>query len=313
MTASEERPATGDPGAGDRATGDDVEAFGRHLRAQGRRLGHARRRVLEGFAGLDRPVTAEELAARVPDVHVSSVYRSLVVLEELGLVAHVHLAHGPALYELAPAANMVHLVCEVCGRDVPVPPDVFDPVRDAHRHHLRVPPHRAPLRGRRPVHGVCRHGARTPPRRLTHTCRARSRVGVEATQCAEEADVASSEVARCCEQLAATARVWRCHAHPRWVHRHADLRRCRGPRGRRPGRVREAGGEGSRRQAGSDGGPGVGVHLRRPDAQLPGRVAARAATCSAGCWPPCSSGRGSARSVWPSCCLSSACCSPTGG
>ena len=121
MTGSEERPATA----------EEVEALGRHLRAQGRRLGHARRRVLEGFAGLDRPVTAEELAARVPDVHVSSVYRSLVVLEELGLVAHVHLAHGPALYELGPSANVVHLVCEVCGRDVPVPSDVFDPVRDA--------------------------------------------------------------------------------------------------------------------------------------------------------------------------------------
>src|SRR4051794_31544004 len=104
MTGSDER----------RASADEVEALGRHLRAQGRRLGHARRRVLEGFAGLDRPVSAEELAARVPDVHVSSVYRSLVVLEELGLVAHVHLAHGPALYELGPAANVVHLVCEVC-------------------------------------------------------------------------------------------------------------------------------------------------------------------------------------------------------
>ena len=119
MTGTGERPTT--PG--------DVEALGRNLRAQGRRLGHARRRVLEAFEAIDRPATAEELAATIPDVHVSSVYRSLVVLEELGLVSHTHLAHGPALYELGPAASVVHLVCEVCGRDVPVPSEVFDPVR----------------------------------------------------------------------------------------------------------------------------------------------------------------------------------------
>lgn len=148
-----------------RAELGEVEALGRHLRAQGRRLGHARRRVLEAFEGSDSPMTAEELAARLPDVHVSSVYRSLVVLEELGLVAHMHLAHGPALYELRPAATVVHLVCEVCGRDVPVPAEAFDAIRadiaaayDFHltAHHFAVVGRCTACLGEAPEH---RHGA----------------------------------------------------------------------------------------------------------------------------------------------------------
>lgn len=103
---------------------------GVRLRSEGRRLGQARRRVLEVLSTSEGPVTAEDLAAQLPDVHVSSVYRSLHVLEELGLVTHTHLAHGAALYELGAAGRTVHLVCEVCGRAVEVPVEYFDGVRD---------------------------------------------------------------------------------------------------------------------------------------------------------------------------------------
>ena len=75
------------------------------VRAAGLRMGSARRQVIEVLDGLDGPLTAEEVAAQIPDVHVSSVYRPLNVLEELGVVRHVHLAHGPALYELTDVAD----------------------------------------------------------------------------------------------------------------------------------------------------------------------------------------------------------------
>jgi len=100
------------------------------VRAAGLRMGAARRQVIEVLDALDGPVTAEDVAARLPDVHVSSVYRSLNVLEELGVVRHVHLAHGPARYELTDVADRVrHLVCEQCGRDVVVPSALFDDLR----------------------------------------------------------------------------------------------------------------------------------------------------------------------------------------
>ncbi len=97
------------------------------LRSGNRRIGRARRRVVEALGERNGPTTAEELAERLPDVHPSSVYRSLSVLEELGFVRHVHLAHGPALYELADTVSSIrHLVCEVCGRTVQVPVELFD-------------------------------------------------------------------------------------------------------------------------------------------------------------------------------------------
>jgi Fur family transcriptional regulator, ferric uptake regulator len=99
------------------------------LRAGNHRMGRARRLVVEALGHASGPVTAEHLIAALPDVHPSSVYRALVVLEELGLVRHVHLAHGAALYELSERISSVrHLVCEVCGRTVQVPADLFEAV-----------------------------------------------------------------------------------------------------------------------------------------------------------------------------------------
>jgi Fur family ferric uptake transcriptional regulator len=91
-------------------------------------MGGARRRVIGALAARGAPVTADELAGDLPDVHVSTVYRTLAVLEDVGLVTHVHLAHGPAVYELGHLGGH-HLVCSTCGRDLVVPDAVFDEVR----------------------------------------------------------------------------------------------------------------------------------------------------------------------------------------
>ena len=91
-------------------------------------MGSARRQVIEALERAG-PVTAEEVAARLPDIPVSSVYRSLNVLEELGVVRHVHLAHGPALYELPTSPTRSATSPASCGRDIVVPSPLFDEVR----------------------------------------------------------------------------------------------------------------------------------------------------------------------------------------
>ncbi len=106
-----------------------LEGAADRLRSQGLRLTRQRRQVIEALARSDPPTSAEELAALLPDVHPSSVYRSLAALEEVGVIRHVHLAHGPARYEIVPAEDTRHLVCEVCGRHVVVPAGVLDDVR----------------------------------------------------------------------------------------------------------------------------------------------------------------------------------------
>jgi Fur family transcriptional regulator, ferric uptake regulator len=104
------------------------------LRAQGRRLSAARRLVLDAVFGAGRPVRAEEIAAgvggRLPRSDLSSVYRNLEVLEDLGLVRHMHLGHGPGLY--APASSdHEYLLCERCFAFRTVPAGTLAPVHDA--------------------------------------------------------------------------------------------------------------------------------------------------------------------------------------
>ncbi len=63
--------------------------------------------------------TPDEVLARVRSnadgVNVSTVYRSLELLEELGLVRHAHLGAGPPTWHPADHAPHLHLVCHTCG------------------------------------------------------------------------------------------------------------------------------------------------------------------------------------------------------
>jgi len=47
-------------------------------------------------------------------VNITTVYRSLDLLERLGLVRHTHLGHGAPSYS-ADEHEHVHLVCHECG------------------------------------------------------------------------------------------------------------------------------------------------------------------------------------------------------
>jgi len=65
------------------------------LRAAGHSVGRTRTAVVAAVRDQRGAFTADELALAVPDVHVSTVYRTLALLEEIGAVRHVHLSHGP--------------------------------------------------------------------------------------------------------------------------------------------------------------------------------------------------------------------------
>jgi Fur family transcriptional regulator, ferric uptake regulator len=109
--------------------GDRVEAILGLLRGRGGRVTTARRAIVAALLAAHAHVTAEDLTAAVqdrhPDVHASTVYRCLESLADLGVVEHVHLGHGRAVYHLADRTHQ-HLVCEGCGAVVEVPDDVFE-------------------------------------------------------------------------------------------------------------------------------------------------------------------------------------------
>jgi len=54
-------------------------------------------------------------------VNLSTVYRTLELLEELGLVTHTHLGHGSAVYHPATEPDHLHLVCRNCGTVIEAP------------------------------------------------------------------------------------------------------------------------------------------------------------------------------------------------
>jgi Fur family ferric uptake transcriptional regulator len=114
------------------------------LRAEGRRVTTARRTIIELLGGTHEHLTAEGIAEHVqrahPEIHVSTVYRTLDSLEAWGLVEHVRRGHGAAFFHLA--ASHPHLVCQECGRVRDVPTHEFTPlvarVREAYGFELDI-------------------------------------------------------------------------------------------------------------------------------------------------------------------------------
>ena len=111
-------------------TGDDgrLERALQQLRARGGRVTSARRAVLSALLDHQEHASAEGLAEVVhashPDVHLSTVYRTLDAFEQLGVVTHVHLGHGRAIYHLTDEIHH-HAVCEQCGTVVQLPLALF--------------------------------------------------------------------------------------------------------------------------------------------------------------------------------------------
>jgi Fe2+ or Zn2+ uptake regulation protein len=115
---------------------DPIDAVLDLFRARGGRVTSSRRLLLRCLFEQDEHCTAEELVTAVndvdPDVHRSTIYRNLDELEQLGVVEHVHLGHGPATYHLTTQRHG-HLVCDVCGTALPIPDEFFADVAAAAR------------------------------------------------------------------------------------------------------------------------------------------------------------------------------------
>lgn len=109
-----------------------VDAALAALRDAGGRVTEGRRAIVTAvLAGDDHHVTADELAAALradhPGLALSTVYRTLDALEELGIVARVDLGQGRAVYHPIDHAHH-HLVCSTCGAVEEVPGDLLDPL-----------------------------------------------------------------------------------------------------------------------------------------------------------------------------------------
>lgn len=90
------------------------------LRAHGRRLTRQRTLIWDVLvAEGDRHLSAEEIVertqAKLPSLNPSTVYRTLEILVEEGLVLRTDLGADRAFYEPAHSHPHHHIVCERCG------------------------------------------------------------------------------------------------------------------------------------------------------------------------------------------------------
>lgn len=109
------------------------EELAAKLREQGYRLTPQRQLVLRAVEKLGHATPDEVLAevhAQSSAVNVSTIYRTLEVLEELGLVRHAHLSDRAPTYHSVTDHEHFHLVCRNCHKVVSVDPEVVAPLAD---------------------------------------------------------------------------------------------------------------------------------------------------------------------------------------
>jgi len=106
---------------------DDWE---RVLRSNGLRITPQRQLVFEAVNHL-RHGTPEQILAEVQrsasGINLSTVYRTLEVLESVGLVTHAHIGHGAPTYHAVDDEAHIHVVCDRCETVLSVPAQLASP------------------------------------------------------------------------------------------------------------------------------------------------------------------------------------------
>lgn len=88
------------------------------LRSRGLRMTPQRRAIVAEIMAADGHISPPAIARRVrdqmPEVNPSTVYRTLDLLEDLGVLSHTHVESGSE-YHRSSDSQHVHLACSRCG------------------------------------------------------------------------------------------------------------------------------------------------------------------------------------------------------
>jgi Fur family transcriptional regulator, ferric uptake regulator len=106
------------------------------LHRRGMRMTPQRQFVLDALLDLEHATPeqiCQQVQRRTPTVNITTIYRTLELLESLGVVRHTHLGHGAPTYSVHEHEH-VHLVCHRCGRVDEVPREVMAELAGTLRH-----------------------------------------------------------------------------------------------------------------------------------------------------------------------------------
>ena len=105
------------------------------LRAIGQRATPQRLLILGAFANPGEHLTAEEVYDRVgplsPAVNRSTVYRTLELFRDLGLISETDLGSGVRQFALIDDHRHHHLICRNCGAMLEIDDELIAPIRAA--------------------------------------------------------------------------------------------------------------------------------------------------------------------------------------
>ncbi|MFC1985754.1 Fur family transcriptional regulator [Chloroflexota bacterium] len=105
------------------------------LSKRGYRLTPQRMMILSAIENSANHISAEEIYAQIvskyPNVNISTVYRTLELLERLGLVTKTDLGEGRVRYHPAQKGHHHHLVCRECGAIIDLDESLLAPLKSA--------------------------------------------------------------------------------------------------------------------------------------------------------------------------------------
>ena len=102
------------------------------LQEKGYRLTPQRIMVVDALHSVEAHISAEEIFAKLkekyPYANISTVYRTLDLLKELGLAAEIEVGDGISRYHVREHSKHHHLICNKCGVTIELPEADLQPL-----------------------------------------------------------------------------------------------------------------------------------------------------------------------------------------
>ena len=112
----------------------DTSGITERLSEKGYRLTPQRLMILSAIESSHEHISAEEIyaqvAAKYPHVNISTVYRTLELLKELGMVYEIDLGEGRIRYHAEESGHHHHLVCQECGSVIDIDESTLSSLRN---------------------------------------------------------------------------------------------------------------------------------------------------------------------------------------
>ena len=95
------------------------------LSGAGYRITAPRRAVMEVLRAAEAPLSPRQICTRGDSLHprlgLTTVYRTVALLEDLGVIQRVHRSNGCHAYVATSPGHRHHVVCQACGRTAEFP------------------------------------------------------------------------------------------------------------------------------------------------------------------------------------------------